>query len=68
MFCIQIGGQFMDANTIVSIIGSVGFPIVACCGLFYLYDKTIKDLTITLTKIDATLDGIKSMLEKEEVE
>lgn len=58
----------MDANTIVSIIGSVGFPIVACCGLFYLYDKTIKDLTITLTKIDATLDGIKRMLEKEEVE
>jgi hypothetical protein len=58
----------MDANTIVSIIGSVGFPIVACCGLFYLYDKTIKDLTITLTKIDATLDGIKSMLEKDEVE
>lgn len=58
----------MDANAIVSIIGSVGFPIVACCGLFYLYDKTIKDLTITLTKIDATLDGIKSMLEKEEVE
>lgn len=58
----------MDANTIVSIIGSVGFPIVACCGLFYLYDKTIKDLTITLTKIDATLDGIKSMLEKEEAE
>jgi hypothetical protein len=58
----------MDVNTIVSIIGSVGFPIAACCGLFYLYDKTIKDLTITLTKIDATLDGIKSMLEKEEVE
>ena len=58
----------MDANTIVSIIGSVGFPIAACCGLFYLYDKTIKDLTITLTKIDATLDGIKSMLENEEVE
>lgn len=58
----------MDANTIVSIIGSVGFPIVACCGLFYLYDKTVKDLTITLTKIDATLDGIKSTLEKEEVE
>ena len=68
MFGVQIGAMFMDANTIVSIIGSVGFPIVACCGLFYLYDKTIKDLTITLTKIDATLDGIKSMLEKDEVE
>ena len=53
----------MDANTIVSIIGSVGFPIVACCGLFYLYDKTIKDLTITLTKIDTTLDGIAKRLD-----
>lgn len=68
MLGVQIGGWTMDANAIVSIVGSLGFPIVACCGLFYLYDKTIKDLTITLTKIDATLDGIKSMLEKEEVE
>ena len=31
----------MDANAIVAAIGSVGFPIVACCALFYLYDKTI---------------------------
>lgn len=54
----------MDANTIVSIIGSVGFPIVACCGLFYLYDKTIKDLTVTLTKIDATLEGVAKAIEE----
>ena len=54
----------MDANTIVSIIGSVGFPIVACCGLFYLYVKTIKDLTVTLTKIDATLEGVAKAIEE----
>lgn len=54
----------MDVNTLVSIIGSVGFPIVACCGLFYLYDKTIKELTITLTKIDATLDGVAHAIEE----
>ncbi|EJW89478.1 hypothetical protein EVA_22412 [gut metagenome] len=54
----------MDANTIVSIIGSVGFPIIACCGLFYLYDKTIKDLTVTLTKIDATLEGVAKAIEE----
>lgn len=54
----------MDVNTIVSIIGSVGFPIVACCGLFYLYDKTIKDLTVTLTKIDATLEGVAKAIEE----
>ena len=46
----------MDANTVISAIGSVGFPIVACCALFYLYDKTITKLTATLEKVDKTLD------------
>lgn len=46
----------MDANVILSAIGSVGFPIVACCGLFYLYDKTIKEITASLNKINSTLD------------
>lgn len=32
--------------------------------MFYFYDRTIKDLTITLTKIDATLDGIAKRLDK----
>lgn len=54
----------MDANNIVTLISSVGFPIVACLGLFYLYDRTIKDLTITLSKIDVTLDGIAKAIEE----
>ena len=48
----------MDPNSIVSAIGSVGFPIVACCALFYLYDKTITKLTTTLEKVDQTLDKV----------
>lgn len=31
--------------------------------MFYFYDRTIKDLTITLTKIDTTLDGIAKRLD-----
>lgn len=54
----------MDVQIILSAIGSVGFPIVACIGLFYLYDRTIKDLTTTLTKVNAALDGIKDTLDK----
>ena len=54
----------MDANSMVSIISSVGFPIAACVGLFYLYVKTIKDLTVTLTKIDTTLDGVMDAIKK----
>ena len=48
----------MDANAIIQAIGSVGFPIVACCALFYLYDKTITKLTATLEKVDKTMDKI----------
>lgn len=48
----------MDVNTVLQAIGSVGFPIVACCALFYLYDKTITKLTTTLEKVDKTLDKV----------
>jgi hypothetical protein len=45
----------------VNLISSVGFPIVACCGLFYLYDKTLKQLVTTLGKM---ADGIEELLER----
>lgn len=41
----------MDANAVVSLIGSVGFPIVACVGMFFLYDRTLKEFTTTLNDI-----------------
>ena len=50
-------------NEIVQAISTVGFPIVACGAMFYFYDRTIKDLTITLTKIDTTLVGIAKRLD-----
>ena len=56
----------MDVNTIIQTISSVGFPIVACVGLFYLYDKTIKELTNTLTKIDSTMTSILDKLNRME--
>lgn len=56
----------MDANVIIQAIGSVGFPIVACCALFYLYDKTITKLTTTLEKVDKTLDKMFERLDRVE--
>lgn len=41
----------MDVNDIVTLIGSLGFPIVACVGMFYLYNSTLKDFTATLGDI-----------------
>lgn len=53
----------MEGLDIISAIGSVGFPIVACCAMFYLYDKTITKLTATLETIDKTLDKILNRLD-----
>lgn len=47
----------MDVNGIVTLIGSLGFPIVACVGMFYLYNRTLKDFT-------STLDGIASEIKE----
>ena len=49
---------------ILSAIGSVGFPIVACIALFYLYDKTIRSLNETLGKINTTLERLVSEFEE----
>ena len=54
----------MDVQELVSAIGSVGFPIVACCGLFYLYDKTIKDIVNALDNVNQTLVQVNTMLDK----
>lgn len=30
----------MDANTIITLVGSLGFPIVACIGMAYFFAKS----------------------------
>lgn len=55
----------MDYQAIAQFISSVGFPICAFGAIFYLYDKTVKDLTVTITKIDSTLEHILQHLEIE---
>lgn len=57
-----------DLNLWMQLIGSLGFPIVAFCALFYLYDKTVKELTVTIAKIDATLEHILAHYNIEEKE
>lgn len=54
----------MNPQEIITSIGSVGFPIVACMGLFYLYDKTIKDIVNALDNVNTTLNNVNSTLDK----
>lgn len=54
----------MDVNDIVTIIGSLGFPIVACVGMFYLYNRTLKDFTSTLDDIASEIKELQEELKE----
>lgn len=52
----------MDPNEIMQAISTVGFPIAACCTLFYLYDKTLREVVATLQDVSNTLREVSSTL------
>lgn len=52
----------MDITPITTAIGSVGFPIVACCALFYLYNETITKITNTLNLLNKSIELIAEEL------
>lgn len=54
----------MDSNEIMQAISTVGFPIVACCVLFYLYDKTLREVVSTLQDVSQTLREVAETLRK----
>jgi hypothetical protein len=54
----------MNVNDIVTLIGSLGFPIVACVGMFYLYNRTLKDFTSTLNDIAGEIKELREELKE----
>lgn len=54
----------MDVNDIGALIGSLGFPIVACVGMFYLYNRTLKDFTSTLDDIANEIKELREELKE----
>ena len=54
----------MDVNDVVTLIGSLGFPVVACVGMFYLYNRTLKDFTSTLNDIASEIKELREELKE----
>lgn len=57
----------MDYNSIVTLIGSLGFPIAACIGLFWMMNTTMKEFketvaenTKAMTELVTTVKAISS--------
>lgn len=57
------GGGDMDANGIVSLISTVGFPIAVCIALFWFINKTMKEFTVSINGFTEALQKNTVMLE-----
>ena len=56
----------MNLSDIVTIIGSVGFPIVACCGMGWYINNTMQKFTDTMQKNTTALEKLLTVLRKDE--
>lgn len=56
----------MDVNAIVSIISSVGFPIVACGVMAWFIATTFRGFNDLMTKNNSLMDELIGLLKKED--
>lgn len=52
----------MDINSIVTVVGSVGFPIVACCGMSWFIATTFSDFNDLMTKNNVLTEELIALL------
>lgn len=56
----------MDANEIVALIGSVGFPIVACIAMAVFYATQFKDFQNMVSKNNLLTEELLTLLRKDQ--
>lgn len=57
----------MDANILIQVISTVGFPIAACCVMFMQNNKlqdTLKDISVTMQKMADAIDDMEKKNDK----
>lgn len=54
----------MDVNAIVSVIASVGFPIVACAAMGWFYATQFKDFQSMVNKLNLLTEEILCLLKE----
>lgn len=52
----------MDISSIVTVVGSVGFPIVACCGMAWFIATTCSDFNDLMTKNNVLTEELIALL------
>lgn len=52
----------MDMSSIASLVGSVGFPVVACCGMAWFIATTFRDFNNLMTKNNVLTEELIALL------
>lgn len=55
----------MDMSSIATLVGSVGFPIVACCGMAWFIATTFRDFNNLMTKNNVLTEELISLLKND---
>lgn len=56
----------MDISAIVTVVGSVGFPIVACCGMAWFIATTFRDFNDLMMKNNVLTEELIILLKNDE--
>jgi hypothetical protein len=56
----------MDISQIVTVVGSVGFPIVACCGMAWFIATTFSDFNDLMTRNNVLTEELIGLLRKDD--
>lgn len=54
----------MDYQELVQAISTVGFPIVCCCGLFWMINTTMKELKDVIAKLTQSITLMNDRMER----
>lgn len=52
----------MDMSSVAALVGSVGFPIVACCGMAWFIATTFRDFNNLMTKNNVLTEELIALL------
>ena len=56
----------MDYNEIAQLIGTLGFPIIACCALFWMLNTTLKENTESNRNITTAIVELTTYMKRKE--
>ena len=62
-FCMRC--MHMDMSSIATLVGSVGFPIVACCGMAWFIATTFRDFNNLMTKNNDLSEELIALLKND---